>query len=469
MAFAESISPPKEPPHNMEAEQEVLGAILVDNELAQDFRGFLTAKDFYHPAHGRIWDAAIREIDRGGRADPVTLRDRLADDEALRSVGGANAYITSLPDAMSSRYAAPAYARAVHDLACRRRLIEWGQNLARDAADPSLDCEAETLIAESERMLADLATAGTDMPVHDFGSVVESVLETISGRMSGETPGAVATGLSDYDKATGGLHFHDLHIVAARPSMGKSALVGTWAYNVARSGTGVLFNSLEMARDQLGVRVLSLDSRVTYSDAWQGRIGAEDYERMAKAGDRLRKLPLFIADKGRMSIRDFKASLRRAKRRQKIGLVIVDYIQIAQVEDRYKGNRVAEISEITASLKALAKNEGVAVVALSQLSRANEARPDPTPMLSDLRESGAIEQDADNVTFIHRPEEYIRRKLKNMTDDDPQQGRMRAALDKARGVAKLIVAKNRMGPLTTIDTYFDGRTSRFADLSARGE
>ncbi|MFC3228771.1 replicative DNA helicase [Marinibaculum pumilum] len=465
MAFAESLSPQKEPPHNIEAEQEVLGAVLVDNDLAQDFRAFLTAEDFYHPAHGRIWDAAIREIDRGGLADPVTLRGAADLVEGLEAVGGGQ-YLGQLVDALSSRRTAPAYARTVHALAVRRRLIAWGEDIA-SAAATELDGDAADLISEAERALAEIAATGAELPVYDFDAVIASTLETISARMSGETPGALPTGLTDFDRQTGGLHLCDLHVIAGRPSMGKSALSGTIAFNVARAGHGVLFNSLEMARDQLGVRLLSMDSRVTYSDAWQGRIGREDYQRMYAAGERLRSLPIHIADRGRMSMADVRQALRTAKRRNPIKLVIVDYIQIAQMDDRYRGNRVAEISEITAALKALAKNEGVAVVALSQLSRESEKRPDPTPILSDLRESGSIEQDADAVTFVHRPEVYLQRKVDNA--DPEQASKYAAALARSRNIAELIVAKQRMGPLGKVETYFDGRTSRFADLSARGE
>lgn len=462
MALAEQITDYRQArqlPQNMQAEQEVLGAILIDNAIAGEVRGFLSADDFYHPSHQRIYAAALSAIDRGTIADPITLAE----------VEPQQGYLVGLTQAVSSRYSAPAYARVVRDHAVRRHLIALGEEIAARGYEASEDGDVGEQIAEAERALAEIGATGSDMPIRSLGEVLDRTLEIIEGRMSGKSPGAIPTGLSDYDRKTGGAPIGSLTIVAGRPSMGKSALVTTWAYNAARRGVGVMFNSLEMMAEELGVRILGMESRTAYDEAWNGRIDAQRFDALFNAATSARGLPMWIADRGRMSVNDFRATLRAAKRKHDIGLVVVDYIQIAQMADRYRGNRVAEIAEITASLKAMAKNEGVAVVALSQLSRESEKRADPTPILGDLRESGAIEQDADIVTFVHRPEIYIKRRIENAEAQNQDTSRDMADLEKARNKAVLVIGKNRMGPLGHVQTHFDGATSRFSDLDWRYE
>jgi replicative DNA helicase len=479
----EGDAPYRTPPANVEAEQALLGAILVNNAAFHRVTEFLRHEYFAEAVHGRIFSAIGKLIERGQIANPVTLKNLFDQDGALAEIGGAQ-YLARLAASVVTIINAEDYGRTIHDLHLRRQLISIGEDVVNDAFAYDLDKAALQQISVAEQKLFDLATTGDSeggfRPFRDALKEAIGMAETAFKR-SGRTSG-IASGFIDLDKLLGGLHPSDLVIIAGRPSMGKTAIATNIGFNAARvfssaepgplaapqDGARVGFFSLEMSSEQLATRILAEVSGVSSNDIRKGEVSHEDLYRFIEASQNLSKMPFFIDDTPALSIAGLRTRARRLKRTSGLDLIIIDYLQLIRGSgDNRQDNRVQEISEITRGLKTLAKELEVPVIALSQLSRAVEAREDKRPMLSDLRESGSIEQDADVVMFVYREEYYLSRgepaRRDGETDDkyNDRYERWKTRLEEKAGTAELIVAKQRHGPIGTVTLRFDHATTRF--------
>ncbi|HWK44358.1 MAG TPA: replicative DNA helicase [Stellaceae bacterium] len=481
------------PPHNAEAEQALLGAILVNNGTYQRVAEFLLPDHFADAAHGRIYAAIVKLIERGQIANPVTLKNLFDQDEALAEVGGAQ-YLARLAASVVTIINAGDYGRTIHDLYLRRQLIGIGDDVVNDAYAQDIDHAAGQQIQVAEKKLFELATAGqTDGGFKPFRqAIIDAVaLAETAYKRSGKTTG-VSSGFTELDRLLGGLHPSDLLILAGRPSMGKTALATNIAFNAAKAyrpvrgadgrmtaedGAVVGFFSLEMSAEQLAARVLSEASGVSSDKIRRGEVGRDEFERFVVASQELTSTPLFIDDTPALSITALRTRARRLMRQQGLNLIIVDYLQLLMAgpsgSSRGPENRVQEVSEITRGLKALAKELNVPVIALSQLSRAVEQREDKRPMLSDLRESGSIEQDADVVMFVFREEYYLGRSEPMRTPDESSEKfndryeRWHTRLEEVHGTGEVIIAKQRHGPIGKVILNFDGATTKFSDHISR--
>ena len=458
------------PPSNMEAEQALLGALLVNNEAASLVSGFLRAEHFFLPVHGRIYDGVLRTIERGQIANPVTLKHYFERDEALAEAGG-GAYLARLAGSAVTVINAEHYGRAVHDLALRRALVEIGEGVVNDAYDGPLDQPGADQIEAAEQRLFELAETGrVDAGAEQLAAPLAGAVEAVERayKRDSRLTGA-ATGLVDLDRLLGGLHASDLVILAGRPSMGKTALATNIAYNAAAradDGARVAFFSLEMSAEQLATRLLAEQTDIPSDKLRRGEVRDGDFVRIVKACRAMEALPLYIDDSPALTIAGLRARARRLKRRHGVSLVIVDYLQLMRPTASARlNNRVYEVSEITQGLKALAKDLDLPVLALSQLSRAVEQRDDKRPQLADLRESGSIEQDADVVMFVFREAYYLGRR-------EPPEGSAEHAdwqdkMATVRNLAEIIVAKQRHGPIGKVPLYFDERFTKFDNLETR--
>jgi len=413
----DAIGSVRTPPHNIEAEQALLGALLVNNVVYEKVGEFLEPDHFYDPVHGRIFAAIATLINRGQIADPKTLRGPFENDPALEAVGGAN-YLVDLAANVVTIFNVEDYARIIHDLHLRRQLIALGTDIVNDAFQQDLEKPAVSQIETSEAKLFELARTGET----DRGFVKLEKALAVSIKLAEEAHKrdnhitGVTTGFSDLDRRMGGLQRSDLVILAGRPSMGKTALATNMAFNAAHAyfksqgteGSGVAFFSLEMSSEQLATRLLGDFSSVPADKIRRGEIKTEDFTKFVEASQTLSRVPLYIDDTPGLSVAGLRTRARRLKRMvPQLGLIVIDYLQLLHGSGgKREENRVQEVSEITRGLKVLAKELEVPVLALSQLSRAVELREDKTPQLSDLRESGSIEQDADVVMFVYREEYY---------------------------------------------------------------
>ena len=470
----------REPPHNVEAEQALVGAILINNEAAYRVSSFLRAEHFYEPVHGRIYDAALKLVERGQIATPLTLKTSFDRDPALIDGDGAR-YLAQLASAATTIINAEDYGRHIYDLALSRQLIEIGEDMVNTAYEASLDQPADAQIEEAEKQLFNLTTAGdARRGFIPFSSAITMAINTAEAAYQRDAKlTGLSTGFTDLDELLGGLHRSDLIIVAGRPAMGKSALGTNIAFNAARAfreeidaegnsrvvdGAAAAMFSLEMSAEQLALRMLSEQSNIPSERIRRGNISSDDFVQVVRASQALEQLPLFIDDTPALSIAALTTRARRLKRTHDIGLIVVDYLQLLRPSrQRRDDNRVLEVSEITQGLKALAKQLDVPVIALSQLSRAVEQREDKRPHLADLRESGAIEQDADVVMFIYREEYYHERG--RPPEDKPEFLEWRQRLDEVQGIAEIIIGKHRNGPTGKVDMLFDGRVTKFANLA----
>ena len=475
-------------PHNIEAEQALLGAMLVNNEVANRVSAFLRPEHFFQPVHGRIHEAILALVERGQIATPVTLKTYFEGDEALVDVGGAQ-YLARLAGSAVTIINAEDYGRTVHDLYLRRELISLGEDIVNTAFDHHVDTPAQTQIEETEQHLFNLAEEGQYeggfMPLQESLTTAIGVMESAYQRDGGMT--GVPTGLVDMDNLLGGLHASDLIILAGRPSMGKSALATNIAFHAAKSyrvetddgtpsvadGAVVGFFSLEMSAEQLALRMLAEETGVPSEKLRRGQLTRADFEKVVLASQQLSRVPFFIDDTPALSVAALRTRARRLKRTHKLSLVVVDYLQLLQPAGRSRqDNRVVEIGQITQGLKALAKELNVPVLALSQLSRAVEQREDKRPLLSDLRESGSIEQDADVVMFIFREEYYLSRSEPiHRTDESDEKYTERyqkwhSRLESVAGTAEVIVAKQRHGPIGNLRLQFTGETTKFSNLDS---
>ncbi len=462
-------------PHNTEAEQALLGAVLINNEAYHRTSGFLTSEHFFEPVHGRIYGAAATLIERGHIATPVTLKQYFENDDSLADVGGAQ-YLARLAGATVTVINAEDYGRVIHDLALRRQLVSVGEDMVNTAYDASVTDTAVEQIEQNEQRLFNLVEHGRHegdfMPFHVALSTAIDMAESAHKR-DGQTVG-VSTGFKDLDAKLGGLHRSDLIILAGRPSMGKTSLATNIALNAAMAyrlegdegetnravldGASVGFFSLEMAAEQIATRILAEASNVAADAMRRGVMSDHDFVKLVPAAQKLEQIPFYIDDTPALTIAALRTRARRLKRRHGLGLVVVDYLQLMRPAGRHD-SRVLEISEITRGLKALAKDLDVPVLALSQLSRAVESREDKRPLLSDLRESGAIEQDADVVMFIYREEYYLVGRQPEMGTEEHLKWQDR--MDKVHGLAEIIIGKQRHGPTGAIKLQFSGATTKF--------
>ncbi len=469
------------PPHNLEAEQALLGAMLVNNRTHEKVGDFLFAEHFANPVHGRIYEAAVKLIERGQMANPVTLKAYFEQDEALAAVGGAG-YLAELAAGVVTVVNVEDYGRAIHDLFLRRQLIDVGESMVNEAYRHDLESAATDQIEDAERRLFDLSRTGD---IRGGFARFDRCLQTaiiaaeVAFKRDSHITG-VTSGLLDLDRKLGGLHKSDLIILAGRPSMGKTALATNIGFNAARAivetqgkdGAVVGFFSLEMSSEQLATRILADATEVPSDKIRRGEIRDSDFPRFVEASRMLNQVPFFIDDTPALTVGTLRTRARRLNRSDKLGLIVVDYLQLlrgpgggGRVE-----NRVQELSEITRSLKAVAKELDVPILALSQLSRAVEAREDKRPQLADLRESGSIEQDADVVMFVFREQYYLERSEPTRRPDESDEKfndrfeRWRQRCEEMHNVAEIIVAKQRHGPIGSIKLHFDGQFTRFSDL-----
>jgi replicative DNA helicase len=433
-------------PHNQEAERTVLGAILVDNAAFNSAAEILGREDFHREAHRRIFEAMAALAERSQPIDLVTLKDELARQNALEAVGGA-AYLAGLVDGVPRVTSLEHWGRIIKEKAVLRNLIHAGNRIVQSCFEGEED--AATLLDRAEKSIFDIAERRIRQGFLAMSEIVKESYRTIDQlSQSKDVVTGLPTGFVDIDHLTSGLQRGDLVIVAARPAMGKTSFCLNVGQHVAlRTGETVGIFSLEMSKEQLALRMLCADARVDAHRLRTGQLGEKDWARLAKAYADLSRSPLYIDDSATITPLEMRAKCRRLKAEHGLGLVIVDYLQLVSSSGRSE-NRQQELSAISRSMKGLAKELEVPVVALSQLSRATEARTDRRPQLSDLRESGALEQDADIVMFIYREEEY-------------------KATDENRGIAEIIIGKQRNGPTGSRRLAFIKEFTRFENLEWR--
>lgn len=460
-------------PANIEAEQAILGAILINNEAFHHVSGSLSARDFSEPLHQRIYEEAERQINSGQYCSPITLKSSLPDIEVVRNLP-LGKYLARLSAEAVSTILAPDYARTLRELSNRREMIALAEFLTEAAGQGKgdIDPAISDAIGRLDTMLSGSGGRSSLRAVTAGEAMTEAVdIAARAYQNDGQITG-VTYGLADLDAKTLGLHPGEVVIMAGRPGMGKSAVALSAARAAAGSGDGVVFFSKEMSSGMLGIRLLadaSFDSgaRIQYHAIRAGRLNETDFLRLKNAAEDSGALPFIIEQEPSLTVGQIAARARRAKQRlQKSGsdlkLVVVDYLQLVRPNDRYQGSRVNEVAEISAGLKAVAKELNVAMLALSQLSRKVEERDDKRPMLSDLRDSGSIEQDADTVIFLYREEYYLRnREPKEGTDEF---FKWEAALREAANKLDIIIAKQRHGPTDTCKVFFDAGANAVRDL-----
>ena len=466
-------------PHSIEAEQALLGALLVNNDVYDRIASIISEKHFFDPVHGRIFEVIARRIQKNALASPVTIKAFLEDDPGLAELGGP-AYLIRLAGASASVFAARDYAQMIYDLAIRRDLIAIGEEISAKATAMDVDDEPAEQIVHAEQRLYQLGEMGN--VESGFQSFLKAVTEAVNVANSAyQRDGGLAgisTGLTDMDKKLGGLHPSDLLILAGRPSMGKTSLATNIAYNIAKvykkgirpdgsegavNGGVVGFYSLEMSAEQLAARILSEAAEVPSEQIRRGDMTEEEFRRFVQAAKDLENCPLYIDDTAALPISQLAARARRLKRTHGLDVVIVDYLQLVRPATA-KDSRVNEVSEITQGLKAIAKELEIPVIALSQLSRQVENREDKRPQLSDLRESGSIEQDADVVMFVYRGEYYKEREKPADHEADKMMA-WQAEMEELHGKAEVIIGKQRHGPIGSIDLAFEGQFTKFSDLA----
>lgn len=478
---ADEALPLRQPPYNIEAEQALLGAILVNNEALDRVAGFLDAAHFFDPLHQQIYEVAGKLILAGKQATPITLRTFFENAAPIEANLTVPQYLGRLAASATTIINAADYGRTVYDLATRRALIVIGEDLVNTAYDSPVDFPPETQIQEAESRLYDLAESGKyGQGFLSFGTALTHAIDMANsayqrdGHLSG-----LSTGLTDLDSKLGGLQSSDLIILAGRPSMGKTALATNIAYNIARAysaeklpdgslkttdGGIVGFFSLEMSAEQLATRILSEQAEIASEKIRRGMITEDEFRRLVEVSQVMSQAPLFIDQTGGISIAQLAARARKLKRQRGLSVLVVDYLQLLTGSRRTSEGRVQEVSEITTSLKALAKELNVPIIALSQLSRAVEQREDKRPQLSDLRESGSIEQDADVVMFVFREEYYVERRKPSESNVE-EMHKWLAEMNQVHGRAEVIIGKQRHGPTGTVQLSFEANFTRFGNLA----
>jgi len=460
-------------PSNIEAEQALLGSILVNNDIIDEISNIITSKDFYDPLHGKIYSLIESLHNKGMIANPITLKNSFGKDENLSDIGGTE-YLVKLTRFSSSVKQSVDYAKIIHEKFVRRELVQISEKLSDDSVDESAEKTGEKIIQDTEKLLFDLAERGTfSQSFLKFNQALDQTIEMATNAMKNDQGiVGVPTGLDDLDERLGGLHKSDLVIIAGRPSMGKTALATNIAYYAAKkildSGkkSSIAFFSLEMSSEQLSTRILSEQSRIKSNDIRRGKVSEEEFNRLIESSRSIHELPLYIDETPAITISTLSNRARRIKRLFGLDLIVVDYIQLMTTGSKRFDGRVQEISEITQGLKALAKELGVPVLALSQLSRAVEQRDDKKPQLADLRESGSIEQDADVVMFVFREEYYLERKEPKL--GTIEHGEWQAKMNEILGTADIIIGKQRHGPTGNVKVEFEGIYTKFKNASKTG-
>jgi replicative DNA helicase len=467
----------REAPHNIEAEQALLGAILVNNEAIDRVSTFLKPGHFYDALHARIYEAASKLILSGKRATPITLKTFFQADPPVGELPVPQ-YLGRLAANATTIINAEDYGRTIYDLAIRRQLIQIGETMVNTAYDSPIDAPPSIQIEGAEQELYELAETGKyGTGFEPFSSALTDAIDMAANayRRDGGLSG-LATGFTDLDHRMGGLQPSDLIIIAGRPAMGKTALATNIAYHVAKTyrpggdaenaldGAVVGFFSLEMSAEQLATRIISEQAYIPSERIRRGRIDADEFDRIVEVSQELQHLPLYIDQTGGISVAQLAARARRLKRQRGLGFIVVDYLQLLSGSSkRAAEGRVQEVSEITTGLKALAKELHVPVLALSQLSRQVEQREDKRPQLADLRESGSIEQDADVVLFVFREEYYLERSQPRENTEEHQKWQL--AMDTVTGKADVIIGKQRHGPTGTVTLQFTPEFTRFSNLA----
>ncbi len=456
----------KELPNNIEAEQSVIGSILVTNEIFDEINTIVSNTNFYDPMHQKIFNAIESMIYKGMLANPITLKNYFEDEKDDLNIPE---YLVKITKFSTSVRQAIEYSKIIYDMFVRRELIKISEQTIDSAKINDLDTNGQNIIENSERLLFDLAEKGSfNSSLVKFDDAMKQTIEMASAAYKNEGGiVGVPTGLRDLDDKLGGLHQSDLIIIAGRPSMGKTSLATNIAFNAAQNiqnngkKSSVAFFSLEMSSEQLSTRIISEQAKIGSNDIRRGRISDEQFDQFLETSKNISELPLFIDETPAISIAAMSNRARRIKRLHGLDLIVVDYIQLMRGIFNNKDGRVQEISQITQGLKAIAKELGVPVLALSQLSRQVEQRDDHKPQLSDLRESGSIEQDADVVMFVYREGYYLQRK--EPREATVEHAEWQAKMNEVAHLAEIIIGKQRHGPIGKVTLEFEERFTKFKD------
>jgi len=456
----------KELPNNIEAEQSVIGSILVNNDIFDEINTIISSINFYDPMHQKIFEAVESLIYKGMLANPITLKNYFEDEKDDLNVPE---YLVKITKFSTSSRQAIEYSKIIYDMFVRRELIKISEQTIDSAKINDLDTNGQTIIENSERLLFDLAEKGSfNSSLIKFDDAMKQTIEMASAAYKNEEGiVGVPTGLRDLDDRLGGLHQSDLIIIAGRPSMGKTSLATNIAFNAAQklqdSGkkSTIAFFSLEMSSEQLSTRILAEQARIRSNDIRRGRISDEQFDKFLETSKNISELPLYIDETPAISIAAMSNRARRIKRLFGLDMIIVDYIQLMRGTSFNKDGRVQEISQITQGLKAIAKELSIPVLALSQLSRQVEQRDDHKPLLSDLRESGSIEQDADVVMFVYREGYYLQRK--EPREATVEHAEWQAKMNEVAHLAEIIIGKQRHGPVGKVTLEFEEQFTKFKD------
>ena len=456
----------EELPNNIEAEQSVIGTILVSNEIFDDISTIISSNNFFDPMHQKIFSAIENLVFKGMLANPITLKNYFENEKDDLDVPD---YLVKITKFSTSSRQAIEYSKIIYDMFVRRELIKISENTIDSAKLKDVNLSGQNIIENSEKLLFDLAEKGSfNSSLVKFDEALKFTIEMASNAYKNEEGiVGVPTGLTDIDDRLGGLHKSDLIIIAGRPSMGKTALATNIAFNAARKiqesekKTSIAFFSLEMSSEQLSTRILAEQCRIKSNDIRRGRISDEQFDKFIETSKNISELPLFIDETPAISIAALSNRARRIKRLFGLDMVVVDYIQLMRAINT-KDGRVQEISEITQGLKALAKELSVPVLALSQLSRAVEHRDDKKPQLSDLRESGSIEQDADVLMFVYREAYYLERKEPRPAT--VEHAEWQAKMNEVSNLAEILISKQRHGPTGNLMLEFEAMFTKFKDI-----
>ncbi len=456
----------KELPNNIEAEQSVIGSILVTNEIFDEINTIISSNNFYDPMHQKIFGAIENLIYKGMLANPITLKNHFEDEKDELNVPE---YLVKITKFSTSTRQATEYSKIIYDMFVRRELIKISEQTIDTAKLNDLNTNGQNIIENSERLLFDLAEKGSfNSSLIKFDEAMRQTIEMASAAYKNEEGiVGVPTGLKDLDDRLGGLHKSDLIIIAGRPGMGKTALATNIAFNAAQKlqdserKSCIAFFSLEMSSEQLSTRILAEQSRIKSNDIRRGRISDEQFDKFIDTSKNIAELPLYVDETPAISIAAMSNRARRIKRIHGLDMIVVDYIQLMRGSFNSKDGRVQEVSEITQGLKAIAKELSIPVVALSQLSRQVEQRDSKKPQLSDLRESGSIEQDADVVMFVYREAYYLENKEPKPATVEHAEWQVK--MDEISNVAELIIGKQRHGPTGTVFLEFEAMFTKFSD------
>ena len=461
-------------PMNLEAEQALLASLLTDNKTYEKVSDFLRRNHFYDDINSKIYDGISKLIENSQLADPLTLKNYFIQKNELDLIGGDN-YLIELAKNSTVLSNVDEYGKLVYDLFQRREVIKISDNIINEAHSFDLETNASEIIEKAESELFNLSSTGeTGKDLQNFSTSLAQAINSaeLAYKREGHLSG-IATGFTDLDQLLGGLHKTDLIILAGRPSMGKTALATNIAFKMANINSFedkdkknvIGFFSLEMSSEQLATRILAEDTSISSEKIRRGEMNSNDFQKIIKSSQKLGEISLFIDDSPNLSIAALRTRARRLKRKHNLNIIVIDYLQLLRPTRERYDNRVLEIAEITRNLKALAKELNIPVLCLSQLSRQVEQRDDKRPQLSDLRESGAIEQDADVVMFIYREEYYLERKEPTPGSEDYQKWQEKMA--KIHNVSEVIVAKQRHGPIGKVNLHFEGAITKFSNLARK--